>query len=181
MTITFPTDMPVTAPDAGKTVQPRRYLFGPWIDVMCLGGFTPLLLALMPFESFAKDLTKTAVATLIFYLINTPHFTSTYQLFYRGFRKKLSSNDLPLLLRLRYLFAGVVFPLALAIYIFIAAQQPDKVMIGYVGNLLLFLLGWQNVIWTRSRNGFFEPIISPAGGYSGCFKICNHQHTRYRI
>src|SRR5262249_25106923 len=79
-------------------------------------------------------------------LINQPHFAHSYQMFYRNFRTKAFGNSYPLALRLRYIFAGLVVPVALLAFIAIgvatALQTKSTQLLGYVQNLTILLVGW---------------------------------------
>ena len=63
-----------------------RYLFGPVIDFLCLGGSTllllPIVLALGDSDNYPA---MASIMLIVAHLINHPHFAASYQIFYRGF------------------------------------------------------------------------------------------------
>lgn len=103
--------------EAGEAVRSSRYVFGPFIDFLFLGGgsllFLPLLL-LLPLDPYYSS-----IGQALFYasfLVNYPHFANSYQLFYRNYRRKAFSGELEASLRTRYLVAGLIVPFALSLF-----------------------------------------------------------------
>jgi hypothetical protein len=99
----------------GQNHPPARGLFGPWADVMLLGGGSLVAMAVLQM----MDLENTGLATLslimlgLANLVNHPHFAFSYQLFY-GSWSDVKENRWPPDLRRRWMIAGVIAPVALA-------------------------------------------------------------------
>jgi len=131
---------------AGREIKEKRYLFGPAIDFLCLGGISFLLIPVM-FVLPEKELTLTvaAIALGVAHFINHPHFAFSYQIFYEGFRHKAFGSDNDAALRARYIFAGIVVPVALAAFLAYSMAFGDDRMLGYGANLMGFLVGWHYV------------------------------------
>lgn len=125
----------------------ERSLFSPAIDFFGLGGASLIYFAAI-FLFFDKDVfypALTVSALWLANLINHPHFAHSYQIFYRNFRGKLTGADYPRALRLRYLFAGLLAPIALAVFLLgsFAAGRAD--LLGLSASLMFFLVGWHYV------------------------------------
>jgi hypothetical protein len=126
--------------------SPRRYLFGPAIDFLCLGGgwllVMPILL-LLPTDQY-----RPSVLTLVLWLsnvINFPHFAHSYQIFYSQFRKKILSSQYTNALKCRYVLAGIVIPTALAVYLLVAVTQGDNLLLRLSVSAMSLLVGWHYV------------------------------------
>jgi hypothetical protein len=124
-----------------------RYLVGPLVDFLLLGGASlivlPLVAVLLPVDEFRPIVI--AVTLGLANVINHPHFACSYQIFYRNFRDKLLGSGLPASLRLRYAFAGIAVPLALCGFFLVAVAAGDAVLLGRAANLMTFLVGWHYV------------------------------------
>lgn len=131
------------APSADPTAQGQRYLFGPVIDFLCLGGSSLLVLPFL-FLLPAEEL-KLQTATLMMVvanLLNHPHFAHSYQIFYRGYAKKAFGNSLGRKMQARYVFAGLIVPVLLAAFLGYAALAADTRLLGYGANLMALTVGW---------------------------------------
>jgi hypothetical protein len=124
-----------------------RYLVGPLVDFLLLGGASlivlPLVAVLLPVDEFRPVVLVVTLA--LANVINHPHFACSYQIFYRNFRNKLRGSQLPASLRIRYAFAGIVVPLALCGFFLAAVAAGDAVLLGRAANLMAFLVGWHYV------------------------------------
>ena len=124
----------------------RRYLFGPAVDFLCLGGSSlivlPLLL-LVPASDYGAPLAATML--LVAHLINHPHFAHSYQIFYRGYRSKAFTAELGRAMQLRYIVAGIVAPAALLSFFALCLALGDARLLGYGGNAMAFFVGWHYV------------------------------------
>jgi len=120
-------------------------LISPVWDFFGLGGITlilvPILLALPDSATPAVF----ALSMLVAHFINHPHFAHSYQIFYRGLRDKLGSEDIPVAFRLRYAFAGFVVPVALAAFLLGSYFAGDVKNLGLAANLMGLLVGWHYV------------------------------------
>lgn len=76
------------------------------------------------------------------HVINDPHFSVTYLLFYRDFRARLFDAATPLAQRMRYWLAGVAVPVALVGWAGFALATRSAQALGQVIELLFLLVGW---------------------------------------
>lgn len=121
-----------------------------WSEFLLTGGATLLLLPLcwllertLPFDS-----AELAVGFVTFYgahIINDPHFSVTYLLFYRDVRARLLSPELPLAQRLRYALAGFVVPVVLGGWALHALSTHSARSLGAMTQLMFLLVGWHYV------------------------------------
>jgi hypothetical protein len=135
------------APSAAqKPAAPTRYLFGPVVDFLCLGGSSLLilpLLLLVPIDGYKAQLA--AVMMLVAHLVNHPHFAHSYQIFYRGYRTKAFTPTLGRNMQIRYLIAGLAVPLMLAGFFGYCLFKGDASLLGYGGNVMALFVGWHYV------------------------------------
>jgi len=120
-----------------------RYLYGPVADFLCLGGASFLLLPvafLLPEEELSP--TFAAMSLLVANVVNHPHFAVSYQIFYQGFRAKAFGRGTDAALRARYVFAGIVVPVAFAAFLAYGMISGDARLLGYGANAMGFLVGW---------------------------------------
>jgi len=129
----------------------RGYLFGPLTDFVYLGGGSLIVLGLIAI--FVPEGISTpqeiGLMTILMLLINQPHFAHSYQMFYRNFRAKAFGPSYPPTLRLRYIIAGLVVPVALVAFlaagVLSAIASKSTLVLGYGLNLMFFLVGWHYV------------------------------------
>lgn len=122
------------------------YLFSPFVDFMSFGG-TSLLLLFLVFLKPADEY-RGIIALLMMILsnvINHPHFAHSYQIFYRGFSRKLRDPVRPLKLRARYAFAGFIAPTLLAVFFAGAISTSNAQLLGFAANVMAFFVGWHYV------------------------------------
>jgi len=101
----------------GQRAATQRYLYGPVTDFLCLGGLSLLVLPLLfalPVQEFRPGIAL--LGMVIAYVVNHPHFAISYQIFYEDFGHKAFGRDTNATLRLRYIFAGIVMPVALVLF-----------------------------------------------------------------
>lgn len=94
------------------------------------------------------DHAELAVGFLTFHaahVINDPHFSVTYLLFYHDARRRLFGSEVPLAQRARYWFAGVVAPLLLATWGLGALLTSSARSLGAMTQLMFLLVGWHYV------------------------------------
>ena len=136
----------VTRHQAGQPFGVPRHLYGPVVDFLCLGGVSFLLfpiVVLLPQQELAPAFAATALAAA--HAINHPHFAFSYQIFYEGFLGKAFGAESERSLRARYVFAGIVVPLALVAFFAAALLSGDARTLGQAGNVMSFLVGWHYV------------------------------------
>ncbi len=127
------------AMDAGRGAR--------FVEFMAVGGATLFLfpLAWLLRRSIGLDASEYAVGFATFYgayVINDPHFSVTYLLFYRDARRRASSPDVPLAQRARYLFAGAVVPAVLVGWAAFALALRSAQTLGWMVQLMFLLVGW---------------------------------------
>jgi hypothetical protein len=119
-------------------------------EFLLTGGATLPLLALcfVLERSLGPGRADLSIGFLTFYgayLINDPHFSVTYLLFYRHVKVRLLATELPLAQRLRYFFAGFVAPGALLGWAVWALLARSAAALGAMTQLMFVLVGWHYV------------------------------------
>lgn len=115
-------------------------------DFLLLGGGS--LFVLVPLAFFWSPEWTGGLAGLMLFLanlVNHPHFAHSYQLFYRNFGARAFGDAFPPALRLRYVFAGIVAPVAIMVLFAVCLMRKDVLALGYIANLMAFLVGWHYV------------------------------------
>lgn len=138
------------------------------VEFLVVGGGTLLLFPLVWLLRWATglDTSELIVGFVTFHaaaVINDPHFSVTYLLFYRKARERLFGTEnhdgerSAFRRRLRYAFAGVVVPLALAAWALSAIVTRSAVSLGLMMQLMFFLVGWHYV-----KQGFGVLVVLSA-------------------
>lgn len=130
----------------GKAARADRYLIGPIIDFICLGGgsliFLPIIFVL-PLDPYKSSISQGMV--FLAFLLNYPHFANSYQIFYRSFLRKAFSKEYQAALRARYVVAGLIVPAALGLFFAVSVSRSDALMLGSAVNIMILLVGWHYV------------------------------------
>jgi hypothetical protein len=137
---------PDLLPAMASPAQPRRYLFSPVIDFLCLGGSSLVMIPLAfltPPENYRGQILFFMV--LVSHAINHPHFAHSYQIFYRDFRAKLLGEQYTPTLRARYTFAGIAVPIMLSLFLGYSTITLNPVLLSYAANAMGFFVGWHYV------------------------------------
>ncbi|MEI9947596.1 MAG: hypothetical protein WDO74_01065 [Pseudomonadota bacterium] len=123
------------------------------VEFLVVGGATlflyPLLWLLR--AAVGLDSAELALGFLMFHgahLINDPHFSVTYLLFYKDARRRAFGPAFGSRQRMRYLFAGVLVPLALATWLSWAlatGSAQGARQLGLAIQLMFLLVGWHYV------------------------------------
>jgi len=120
------------------------------VEFLLVGGATlflyPLLWLLR--RVIGLDSAELAVSFLMFHgahLINDPHFAVTYLLFYKNVRARAFGDAFSAGQRVRYLVAGVLVPVALAIWLVWALRTGSARSLGLAIQLMFLLVGWHYV------------------------------------
>ena len=104
----------------------------------------PLAAFLVPMQTIeARNLIPTIIIMMIVvdYACNFPHFAYSYQLFYRGFGKKMAGLiDPPL--RKNYILSGILVPVGLIVFFVIAAGHEDSTLLAIMPNIMFLTAGW---------------------------------------
>jgi hypothetical protein len=135
-----------------ENVAPARQRAWPTsvAEFMLVGGGTLLL---YPFgwalrAGIGIDASELALGFMAFhaaFLINDPHFAVTYLLFYKNAKRRAFGNEFCASQRVRYLFAGFVVPVALALWIAFAFTAGSAKSMGLLMELMFLLVGWHYV------------------------------------
>lgn len=122
----------------------------PVAEFLLVGGATifmfPLSWALRHW--LALDDAEFATGFLTFYaayVINDPHFTVTYLLFYRNVRHRALGSELPLAQRARFVVAGFLVPVVLLGWALGAVTSRSAASLGWMVQLMFVLVGWHYV------------------------------------
>ncbi len=120
------------------------------VELLLTGGATIILfpLAWLLRRAIGLDSAEFAVGFTMFYaayVINDPHFTVTYLLFYRNARKRAFGAEVERGQRLRWLLAGVVVPILLAGWAIAALTLRSAQTLGWMIQLMFLLVGWHYV------------------------------------
>lgn len=132
--------------DATRRANARSYLYGPVWDFLLLGGGS--LVALIPiiaalsFDDMPIETSLTATFALA-NLVNHPHFAHSYQIFYGGFRDKLTRY--PQTLRRMYFLCGIALPVLLAGLLCAPIALGSPIALGRFVNVMFFFVGWHYV------------------------------------
>jgi hypothetical protein len=115
-----------------------------------VGGATLLLLPLawLIRSSFGLDDSEWVVSFVAFYaamVINDPHFSVTYLLFYRDVKARAAGSSYSSVQRARYVFAGFVVPAVLGAWAISAIVSHSAQSMGLMMQLMFFLVGWHYV------------------------------------
>jgi hypothetical protein len=120
------------------------------VEFLLVGGATLVLwpLAWLYRQSAGLDSSELTVGFLAFhaaFLINDPHFAVTYLLFYKDAKNRAFGRAFNPSQQVRYLVAGVVVPLALAVWAMLALTTGSAQTLGLMIQLMFFLVGWHYV------------------------------------
>lgn len=76
------------------------------------------------------------------YVVNDPHFSVTYLLFYKDVRRRAFGAEVPRAQRIRYVVSGFVVPAALVVWAVIALSVRSAQALGWMVQLMYLLVGW---------------------------------------
>ncbi|HVH41237.1 MAG TPA: hypothetical protein VM925_02805 [Labilithrix sp.] len=132
------------APTAKPGAKDLRASF---VEFMLVGGAT---LVLFPLAWFVRSLvglddSELAIGFLTFYgayVINDPHFSVTYLLFYEDVRRRAFSAEVSRAQRVRYVIAGFFVPVALVSWAAGALAFHSAQALGWMIQLMFLLVGW---------------------------------------
>ena len=142
------TSVPVAEPQSLAPARPSR---GSRLgELLLVGGLTPILFVVswLLRKSLGLDDAEYAVGFTMFYaahLINDPHFSVTYLLFYKDARARAFGDAFAPAQRARYVFAGIVVPIVLAAWGITGLATKSAVTLGWMMQLMFLLVGWHYV------------------------------------
>ena len=143
--------MTSTANPLADAAMPRSLArVSPSLEFLLVGGVT---LFLFPASWLLRkligfDSAELAVGFLMFHgahLINDPHFSVTYLLFYKDAKRRFLGDAFEPRQRARYWLAGALVPLALALSLFLALSWQSARLMGGLLQLMFLLVGWHYV------------------------------------
>ena len=120
------------------------------VEFLLVGGLTPLCFAVswLLRESLGLEAAELAVGFAFFHLafvLNDPHFSVTYFLFYQDFKERAFGPVFPRALRIRYLLAGVLVPVVLVAWGVGSVASGSAEGLGLLIELMFLLVGWHYV------------------------------------
>ncbi|HEU4851247.1 MAG TPA: hypothetical protein VFT37_03725 [Telluria sp.] len=150
-------DTPLTA-----NLQPQaRSLYGPWADVLLLGGGSVIAMLLLRALDLEGESIVVLAGVMLFLanFMNHPHFAVSYQIFYSSWAD-VKSGAMPADLRRRWWIAGVIAPVLLAVGIAAGAFMRingNGLVLAVVMTLMGVLVGWHYV-----KQGFGMAMVDAA-------------------
>lgn len=132
---------------AASDAAPRAKRTATFAELMLVGGATIFLfpIAWLLRKVVGLSDAELAAGALTFYaafVVNDPHFSVTYLLFYKDVRNRAFGADVPRMQRARFLFAGIVVPVGLAAWAFGAIAAGSAQALGWMVQLMYLLVGW---------------------------------------
>jgi hypothetical protein len=130
--------------------EPTQPLLARCVEFLLVGGGTLLVFPLSWWlqQRFGTEPALLGAGFLTFYaayVVNDPHFSVTYLLFYKDVRRRALGADISRAQRLRYCIAGFVVPLALSCWSALALVQHSAPALGWLIQLMFLLVGWHYV------------------------------------
>lgn len=115
-----------------------------------VGGMTPFLfpVAWLLRRALGADASELFVGFLCFHaahVVNDPHFSVTYLLFYENAKERAFGRAWGLPQRARYVVAGFLVPSVLAVWAGSALFARSAVALGWLIQLMFLLVGWHYV------------------------------------
>lgn len=111
------------------------------IDFLTVGGLSYIFILYIWF--FPLDLNiNIFLAMYLAYIINDPHFLSSYQIFYKNFRDKVTGAVLNQYMQVRYIFAALIVPTTIILYFAYCIATEDVKLLSFSANIMLFFVGW---------------------------------------
>jgi hypothetical protein len=120
------------------------------VEFLLVGGVTLVLFPLgwLLRRVVGADAAELAVGFIFFHgalVMNDPHFSVTYLLFYKDARRRALGEVFSPAQRARYVFAGFVVPTALAAWAVAAIATDSAHVMGLLIQLMFLLVGWHYV------------------------------------
>ncbi len=137
----------VTSDVATAIEKPRSKRASTFAELMLVGGATLFLfpIAWLLRRLVGLDDATLAAGALTFYaafVVNDPHFSVTYLLFYKDVRKRAFGADVPRAQRARFIVAGAVVPVVLCAWGFGGIAAGSAQTLGWMVQLMYLLVGW---------------------------------------
>ncbi len=118
----------------------KAYLIGPRADSLMIGGASILVfLAFWFFVDSGAPTTNVAfMAFLLAFLVNSPHFASSYQLLYGDYRDQIFRKK-------SFFWAAVLSPLLIAGLIFYGITTFNHEVLAFLAQTMYLTVGWHYV------------------------------------
>lgn len=109
-------------------------------DALTSGGLSIIFCFLMWafFDRSASLLTISQLAFTMAFVVNHPHFLSSYVLLYHDFKKSIFTQP-------RYFFSAIIVPLVLILSLVIGLTNPQYFMMSHIITAMFVLVGWHYV------------------------------------
>ncbi len=135
------------------------------MEFLVVGGFTLVLLpiAWALERAFGVETSVYPVSFVFFYaawVINDPHFSVTYLLFYKDVKRRAFGDVFTPVQRARYWLAGFVVPVALFGWAAVALWRGAPPVLGAMVELMYMLVGWHYV---KQGFGVFSVLSARRG------------------
>lgn len=134
-------------------------------EFLLVGGATLVLLPLswgarMAFGSDSPELVVGFTAFYGAHVVNDPHFSATYLLYYERFKQRAFGQEFARAQRLRYWLSGVLVPFILLSWSLLAIANRSAVALGMMMELMFLSVGWHYV---KQGFGVFSVICAQRG------------------
>ena len=117
------------------------------VDFFLLGGGSIIVFAVLaatvPVET--GHATLIGLSLVLAHVINHPHFAHSYQIFYCNFGAKIRGRGYSKELQIRYVAAGLVVPVILALLMVAGIANGEAHVLGLGLNVMYFFVGWHYV------------------------------------
>lgn len=136
--------------EADGLEAPRAAALPHWLEFLLVGGGTLLAFPLSWWLQRALGLDQALFAAGFFtfhaaYVLNDPHFSVTYLLFYQDVRQRAFGAAFGRAQRIRYWVAGFLVPAVLLGWSALALALPSAPLLGGMIQLMFLLVGWHYV------------------------------------
>lgn len=140
---------------------PASGLYGPWADVLLLGGGSLLALIVLRLLNLSGEAQATLVIVMLVLanVVNHPHFAFSYQMFYGSWREVKDGRMAPDLRR-RWFIAGFIAPALLGICLLVGAissANGESFLLAITLTSMGLLVGWHYV-----KQGFGMAMMDAA-------------------
>ncbi|MEY2932481.1 MAG: hypothetical protein RL033_3230 [Pseudomonadota bacterium] len=144
----LPAEPGAMSPDELKA--PRAAALPHWVEFLLVGGGTLIAFPLSWWLQQLLGLDRALFAAGFFtfhaaYVLNDPHFSITYLLFYQDVRQRAFGAAFGRAQRIRYWVAGFLVPALLLGWSTLALALPSAPLLGGMIQLMFLLVGWHYV------------------------------------
>jgi hypothetical protein len=141
---------PVALAEPAEAAAPRSAALPHWLEFLLVGGGTLLAFPLSWWLQRQLGLDQALFAAGFFtfhaaYVLNDPHFSVTYLLFYRDVRQRAFGVAFSRAQRVRYWLAGFLVPALLVGWGALALTLRSAPLLGWMIQLMFLLVGWHYV------------------------------------